>query len=410
VQPADQLHPSGPHLPGHHQRGHFYLHLRRLRQPIAAGRPGIDDPVRRWRHRAAHADRQHGLRTALLSGAGRYRHGALLLRDDVSNPQGTSQESVNASTLAQKRRYYDPYGNPVGTIPGSWPDNHAFLGQPGDAATGYDLLGARQYNPVTGAFLSLDPDFQPGDPLAMGGYAYADDNPATNTDPAGTMCVPGASANGNCNDQPTQENGDGSGSGGSSGGYSGGGYSYGGGYTTVGTVVLPASYPHVKEIKKIFNQMYRGGIKANAWAPGQSTEYKALLLACQSNQSICGSTLMNALYRGGPDGTAMTIKDDRAWQSSGESQAAWLYTHGQQMVLQNSAMVSATVFAGVLANRALGKMAEAASRPCTRRMAIRSPIRSRSRWPADVVRFLISSLRTRAVIRKPSRLRLATLR
>jgi RHS repeat-associated protein len=277
----------------------------------------------------------------------------------VGNPQGTSQESVNASTLAQKRRYYDPYGNPVGTVPGSWPDNRAFLGQPADSASGYDLLGARQYDPVTGAFLSIDPDFQPGDPLAMGGYAYADDNPATNTDPAGTMCVPGASANGNCNDQPTQENGDGGGGG---GGYSGGGSSYGGGYTTVGTVVLPASYPHVKEIKKIFNQLYQGGVKQHAWPAGQSTEYKALLLACQSNQSICGSTLMNALYRGGPDGTAMTVKDGRAWQSSGESQAAWLYTHGQQMVLQNSAMVSATVFAGVLANRALGKAAEAATK------------------------------------------------
>jgi hypothetical protein len=34
--------------------------------------------------------------------------------------------------------------------------------------------------------LSLDPVFQPGDPLAMGGYAYGDDDPVNRDDPAGT--------------------------------------------------------------------------------------------------------------------------------------------------------------------------------------------------------------------------------
>jgi len=59
-----------------------------------------------------------------------------------------------------------------------WNDHYA------DPATSYDLLGARLYNPATGTFLTLDPLLQPGT-LALGGYAYADGNPATNDDPTG---------------------------------------------------------------------------------------------------------------------------------------------------------------------------------------------------------------------------------
>ncbi len=58
----------------------------------------------------------------------------------------------------------------------------------------------------------------------------------------------------------------------------------------------------------------------------------------------------------------MTKQDAAEWQKSGLSQAAWLWSHGQRLLLQNSAAISGTVFAAVIANRALGKMAEAATR------------------------------------------------
>jgi RHS repeat-associated protein len=106
-----------------------------------------------------------------------------VLTFEVANAQGTAEESWTLGG-AVARRYYDPYGQQLGIPPG-WPDNHDFLGKPQDADTGYDLLGARQYNPATGAFLSLDPVFQPGDPLAMGGYAYSDNDPVNDTDPTG---------------------------------------------------------------------------------------------------------------------------------------------------------------------------------------------------------------------------------
>ncbi len=157
--------------------------------------------------------------------------------DTLTYQPGTSQSTATESiaidtvhnTQTLTRRYYDPYGNPIGTQV-TWPDNLGFVGQPADPVTSLDLLGARQYDSATGRFLSLDPVDHRGDPLAMGGYSYADNNPVTNADPTGQSCAPGASSNGNCNDQPVQENGNGGGDG---NGYTGTGYT-GTGYTGTG--------------------------------------------------------------------------------------------------------------------------------------------------------------------------------
>ncbi|MFJ3302165.1 ricin-type beta-trefoil lectin domain protein [Streptomyces sp. NPDC086549] len=110
----------------------------------------------------------------------------------VANGQGTATTAVDASTLAVTRRSYDPYGNPRGTTPSTWvaPDeNHGFLGKPDDTTTGLNLLGARNYDPTLGRFLTVDPLFEVGDPNQMGGYTYAGDNPASGSDPTGTIKV-----------------------------------------------------------------------------------------------------------------------------------------------------------------------------------------------------------------------------
>jgi RHS repeat-associated protein len=101
-------------------------------------------------------------------------------------PQGTATLDVNAATLAYTFRYYDPYGNQRGTPPSSWPDQHSYLGQPQDPTTSLDLLGARQYDPATGRFLSVDPILETGDQRQMNGYSYAADNPVNGSDPNGT--------------------------------------------------------------------------------------------------------------------------------------------------------------------------------------------------------------------------------
>lgn len=106
----------------------------------------------------------------------------------VANAQSTATTAIDAGTLAVTRRYYDPYGNSRGTKPTSWvaaDENHGYLGQPTDATTGLDLLGARNYDPAQGRFLTPDPIFQAGDPNQMGGYTYAADNPSSSSDPTG---------------------------------------------------------------------------------------------------------------------------------------------------------------------------------------------------------------------------------
>ncbi len=108
---------------------------------------------------------------------------------ELTNLQGTATELISAASDAITRRYYDPYGGKLGAAP-SWPDNKGYLGQPADADTGLDLLGARQYEPVTGRFLSLDPVFEAGDPTQMGGYSYAADNPVSQSDPSGLCPAP----------------------------------------------------------------------------------------------------------------------------------------------------------------------------------------------------------------------------
>jgi RHS repeat-associated protein len=105
----------------------------------------------------------------------------------VANQQGTSLESVSASTLAVTRRYFDPYGAARGAAASSWPDNLGYVGRPADAATALDLLGARQYDPLTGRFLQVDPVLEAGDSRQMGGYSYAADDPVDVADPNGTM-------------------------------------------------------------------------------------------------------------------------------------------------------------------------------------------------------------------------------
>ena len=109
----------------------------------------------------------------------------------TANQLNTAVEVVNAATLSITRRYFDPWGDPVGTVPSSWADDLGYVGKPADPATGLDLLGARQYNPATGSFTSLDPDLEQGSPQQMGGYTYAGDNPATFSDPTGQYMICG---------------------------------------------------------------------------------------------------------------------------------------------------------------------------------------------------------------------------
>jgi RHS repeat-associated protein len=109
----------------------------------------------------------------------------------VGDQQGTDSMAINSATLAVTQRWYDPYGNTVGTPASSWPGTKGFVGGTADPATGLTNLGAREYNPAEGAFVSPDPLLDPSDPQDLNPYAYASDNPTTDEDPSGAMVCDG---------------------------------------------------------------------------------------------------------------------------------------------------------------------------------------------------------------------------
>lgn len=98
---------------------------------------------------------------------------------------GTTNTVVNAGDLAVTRRLFTPFGETRGTAPTSWPDERAFVGGIRDDSLGLITLGARQYDPKLGRFISVDPVIDPNDPQQLNGYAYANNNPASMSDPDG---------------------------------------------------------------------------------------------------------------------------------------------------------------------------------------------------------------------------------
>lgn len=116
-----------------------------------------------------------------------------------ANPQNTAELSIDAVTLNVTRRFYDIYGRVRGAAPGAWPDENGFLNQPADSNTGLDLMGARNYDPLAGRFVSVDSVLEDSDPNQMGGYTYAGDNPVNHSDPSGLMIPTDMGSFGNMN-------------------------------------------------------------------------------------------------------------------------------------------------------------------------------------------------------------------
>ncbi|WP_121159797.1 polymorphic toxin-type HINT domain-containing protein [Micromonospora pisi] len=103
----------------------------------------------------------------------------------IGDQQGTQQLAVKSGDQAITQRRQTPYGGPRGTNP-VWPTPKGFVGGDNDP-TGLVHLGAREYDPGTGRFISLDPIIDYTDPQQMQGYSYASNTPVTMSDPDGLM-------------------------------------------------------------------------------------------------------------------------------------------------------------------------------------------------------------------------------
>ncbi|WP_212831709.1 RHS repeat-associated core domain-containing protein [Catellatospora sp. TT07R-123] len=99
---------------------------------------------------------------------------------------GTAQLSITAVGQAVAVRRETPFGTLRATT-GTWPAamDKGFVGGTNDN-TGLTHLGAREYDPGTGRFISVDPEFETADPQQLNAYTYSDNNPITLSDPAGT--------------------------------------------------------------------------------------------------------------------------------------------------------------------------------------------------------------------------------
>lgn len=115
----------------------------------------------------------------------------------IDDHHGTASMSVGAVSQDITRSYTKPFGESRGAAPSTWPDDKGFLGKAVDAGTGLVHVGAREYDPATGRFLSVDPVLAPEDHESLNGYAYANNTPVTKSDPSGerpiTDCERGCS-------------------------------------------------------------------------------------------------------------------------------------------------------------------------------------------------------------------------
>ncbi|MER7922293.1 RHS repeat-associated core domain-containing protein [Streptomyces sp. NPDC096057] len=103
----------------------------------------------------------------------------------AGDQHGTSSLTVDATTQAVTKRYMTPFGAARTGGTGTWPDDKAFLGDSTDATTGLTHIGAREYDPATGRFISVDPLLETDKPQTLNGYTYSANNPATFSDPTG---------------------------------------------------------------------------------------------------------------------------------------------------------------------------------------------------------------------------------
>ncbi|NUT33565.1 MAG: hypothetical protein HOV79_10870 [Hamadaea sp.] len=101
----------------------------------------------------------------------------------ISDHHGTGSIVVNAGDLNTQRRRSLPFGSPRGSQPEGF-GTKGFVGGTNDA-TGLVHIGAREYDPAIGRFVSVDPVFDGANPQSWNGYSYASDNPVTFADPSG---------------------------------------------------------------------------------------------------------------------------------------------------------------------------------------------------------------------------------
>ncbi|MFK0189513.1 RHS repeat domain-containing protein [Kitasatospora sp. NPDC090308] len=121
----------------------------------------------------------------------------------VNDHHGTAEVGIDAATGTVTQRRSTPFGGARGTAPTAWADGRGFLGGVQEP-TGLTHIGARDYDPATGRFVSVDPLLEANKPQTMNGYTYSANNPVTYSDPSGMALEECASGMYVCTNKGTQ--------------------------------------------------------------------------------------------------------------------------------------------------------------------------------------------------------------
>ncbi|QKW09053.1 sugar-binding protein [Streptomyces sp. NA04227] len=117
----------------------------------------------------------------------------------LADHHGTAQLSIDAATHQLTARRTLPFGGLRGTKPNAWPGTKGFVGGTDDTpSTGLTHLGAREYDPGLGQFLSVDPLLEVDKPQTLNGFSYGAQNPLVFSDPSGLGLACGGSTGLGC--------------------------------------------------------------------------------------------------------------------------------------------------------------------------------------------------------------------
>jgi RHS repeat-associated protein len=98
---------------------------------------------------------------------------------------GSVRQLTNSSAAITDTYNYDAFGNLLNST-GTTPNNYLYSGEQFDSDLGLYYLRARYMNPLTGRFMSRDPeDGNPFDEVTLHKYLYAGSNPVSYVDPSG---------------------------------------------------------------------------------------------------------------------------------------------------------------------------------------------------------------------------------
>lgn len=111
----------------------------------------------------------------------------------AGDQHNTNTVAITSDTQVLTKRYLTPFGTNRGSGTPTWPDDKAFLSKTADTDTGLTHVGAREYDPAIGQFISVDPLLQVDIPQTLNGYSYGSQNPVTHADLSGMGLACGGS-------------------------------------------------------------------------------------------------------------------------------------------------------------------------------------------------------------------------